>query len=281
MKIPVLAFLVAALFSGCATNNFSKFYVDKTVGASPSLLNKRLQPYSGVTQVYSSNNLQRDAVELARRNYFILGESAFEAGGQNTNDQLMEQAKLVGADAVLYATKYQGSEQTYVPLIQYHPGQSSTTYSSGTANASVYGSNGVSAYGTGNSSGYSTTTSPGTFSSEAIPVTVQRYAYDAVYWRMGRPRIFGTNVANLSDETRIALKRNTGAVVVLVINDSPAFHANVLVGDIIIRIDDTPIDSEQDVTTKMPAFAGKDCVLTVLRDGKETKIPIKLNPASP
>jgi S1-C subfamily serine protease len=98
---------------------------------------------------------------------------------------------------------------------------------------------------------------------------------------MGRPRIFGTNVANLSDETRIALKRNTGAVVVLVINDSPAFHANVLVGDIIIRIDDTPIDSEQDVTTKMPAFAGKDCVLTVLRDGKETKIPIKLNPASP
>jgi hypothetical protein len=85
MKIPVLAFLVAALFSGCATNNFSKFYVDKTVGASPSLLNKRLQPYSGVTQVYSSNNLQRDAVELARRNYFILGESAFEAGGQNTN----------------------------------------------------------------------------------------------------------------------------------------------------------------------------------------------------
>lgn len=280
MNSRLFVFALVALLSGCATNNFTKFYRDQTAGVSPAVLNENLKPFSGTTQVFSSNDLQRDGKDLMRRGYLVLGESAFEAGGNNTDAQLKEQAKLVGADLVLYATKFERSEQSYVPLVQYNPGQTSTTYSSGTANANVYGSNGVSAYGTANSSGYSTTTSPGTFSTQVVPITVQRYAYNAIYWRQEKPRVLGVQTDNLPDEMRMALKRNTGAIIKMVINDSPAFRANLLPGDVLIKIDDTSIDSSEDFTQKVPTFAGKECVLTVLRDGKETKLPVKLNPRS-
>jgi hypothetical protein len=277
MKTVLVAIGVASLLSGCATNDFTKFYQDRTAGIPQDTLNRQLQPYSGTTQVFTIGDSNKDMTELMRRGYVLLGESAFEGAGRATADQLREQAKTVGADIVLVRDQYEGAEQATMPLLQYNPGQTSTTYSSGTANASVYGSGG-SAYGTGNYSGTSTTTSPGTFSTTMVPITLHRYSHNALYWRKGKPPVLGVRAANLTDEMRMALKRNTGAVVQLVMYDTPAFRANMFPGDIIVSMDDTPIESAQDFTAKVGDFAGKECKITILREGKETVLAVKMNP---
>lgn len=89
---------------------------------SPAERNRILKEYSGTSVVYSSDNLQRDIGVIARHGFLILGESGFEGGGSVTDAQLKTQAKKVGADAVLYFNEFKGSEQSYVTLIQYHPG---------------------------------------------------------------------------------------------------------------------------------------------------------------
>ena len=272
---PVVA--AALLLSGCV-NNFSKFYQDRSgvFLANPS---SHLEPYSGTTQIFTTNDPVRDMGDLRRRGYVLLGESSFVATQAVTMDQLKAQAKDVGADIVLYRTEYEGSVEAAMPLIHYQPGQTSTTYSSGTTNASIYGTGGT-AYGTGNYSGTSTTTTPGTYSTTMVPVTLQRNSHDALFWRKGKPSVLGVRWTNLTEEMRLQLKRNTGVVVQGVIDDSPAFRANILPGDIIIGIDDVSADSVTDVVPKITARAGKECKLTLLRGGAEVVVTVKLNPVS-
>ena len=275
MKIITLL-LSIALLSGCATNYVSQYYRDHTAGVPKDQVDQRLMPYSGVTKIFSTNDHQRDGAVLAQRGYVMVGESGFEGGVSVTDAQLMEQGKKVGADIVLYSSKYQGSSQTAVPFMQYHPGQNSTTYSSGTANASAYGTGG-SAYGTATYSGTSTTTSPGTFSTTMVPVTVHRYSYGVTFWRKERPAILGVQTDVLPEEMRRQLQRNTGALVKVVMDDSPAFRANILAGDVVIAVDDTPIISPQQFHDTMPQFSGKRVVVTILRGGEEKKIEVQMN----
>ena len=185
---------------------------------------------------------------------------------------------LLGYDYVLllYHSKYKGSEDVSMPFLSYQPGQTSTTYSSGITHANVYGSGGY-AYGTGNYSGMSTTTSPGTFSTTMASETVQVYSHQASFWRKAKPSILGLITVNLSDGLRKNLHRNTGALVKMVVDDSPAFKANILPGDIVIGIDDISIDSTHDFHSKILQFAGKKCDIHILREGEAIIIPVQMN----
>jgi S1-C subfamily serine protease len=66
-------------------------------------------------------------------------------------------------------------------------------------------------------------------------------------------------------------------LVKLVIDDSPAFRANVLAGDVVIALDDIPILSPQQLLDLLPQYAGKRTVVTVLRDRVERRIEVQLN----
>ena len=132
-----IGFAAICLITGCATipNGFSQFYQDR---AGAGITN--LPPYSGSTKVFvQSANPTNDIKELYRNGYALIGFSAFE-GPPQTQDMLMSQAKKIGADVVLYSSVYLGSQQAAVPFLQYHPGQTYTTTSSGTVNANAWGS---------------------------------------------------------------------------------------------------------------------------------------------
>jgi serine protease Do len=269
-KLLLLTICLSALcfFTGCATsrNGFSQFYQDRAGAAVTNL-----PPYSGSTKLFTpSASPTNDLRELYRNGYFLLGVSAFQGPPQSEN-ALMSQAKKVGADVVLNSYVYLGSQQTTVPWIQYQPGQSYTTTSSGTVNANAWGSGGGYAYGTGNYYGTSTTTSPGTFNTQMIPVTVQRYQYEAAFFRKTKPRIFGALVQPLPSELRETLQRNTGVVISVVINDSPAFIANALEGDVVLKMNGEEVTSVTDYYEKTLKLAGQKVDLEVWRKG-ETKI---------
>ncbi|MEK7707715.1 MAG: hypothetical protein AAB380_06940, partial [Verrucomicrobiota bacterium] len=221
--ILIITLGLSFLLTGCVTtrNGFSQFYRDT---AGQGITN--LPPYSGSTKIFASSNPKDDTRDLFRKSYFLIGSAAFQ-GPPQSDGALMSQAKKVGADVVLISSAYLGSEQTAVPWIQYNPGQTYTTTSSGTVNANAWGSGGY-AYGTGNYFGTSTTTSPGTFSTQVIPVTVHRYQYEAGFFRKDKPSILGAWPQPLPPEVRQQLERNTGVFVWVVVAGSPAFAANML-----------------------------------------------------
>jgi hypothetical protein len=257
------AALFGLLLAGCV-NNFERFYTGEAISPNLALL-----PYSGTTKVYSSGNLQEDGLRLVQDGFVLLGVASFQTGGRVTLDQIRDQAKQVGADTVLWSDKYLGSQQAIVPLPQYNPGTTSTTNTYGTLNT---------AYGSANYNASSTTTTPGTFSTEMVPITIQRYEYSATFWRKAQSFVFGARGINLPDELRQRLQRNGGVLVKVVVVDSPAFMANILPGDVIIRINDWDIYSAEQYTHVISMERGKASVVTIIRNGELKSIPVTLNP---
>jgi hypothetical protein len=258
--------------TGCITtpNGFSKFYQDN---AGTGITN--LAPYSGSTKIYTPANLTNDVRDLYRNGYSLIGVSAFQ-GPPQANGALMSQAKKVGADIVLISSAYLGSQQAAVPWIQYNPGQTYTTTSSGTVNANVWGSGGY-AYGTGNYYGTSTTTSPGTFNTQIIPVTVHQYQYEAAFFRkMPRP-ILGVLPQPLPPEIRQQLERNTGVYAWIVRDNSPAFAANILEGDVILKLNGEDVISVDDYIAKYTRLAGEKVDVQIWRNGQIKSISLQLN----
>lgn len=266
-----ICFTALCFITGCATGNgFSQFYQDK-VGAGIT----NLSTYSGSTKFFTASNPTNDFKELYRSGYWLIGESAFE-GPPQSDSALLFQAKKVGADVVLNLCVYLGSQQTVAPLVQYHPGETYTTTSSGMVNANAWGSGGY-AYGTGNYYGSSTTTSPGTYSTQYVPVTVQRYQYDTGFFRKTKPAILGILPQPLPSEIREKLQRNSGVIVWIVKNESPAFSANILEGDVILKMNGEDVISADDFSQKTFRFAGQKVDFGLWRNGESKTISVQLN----
>ena len=77
----------------------------------------------------------------------------------------------------------------------------------------------------------------------------------------------GLYVMLVPPELRASLKRNTGAYVKSVADRSPAFFANILPGDVIVRTGSMEVRTPEDLNGLKPGDE-----LVVLRDGKEISI---------
>ncbi len=264
----VLLAIGAGLLSGCA-NPYTKFYQDYA-GRMSIARQQRLLPLSSPPQVISvSAQRHRDeGQKLEERGFVILGEAAFVGDAGATEQQMIEQAKKVGAEVVIHTFEYSHSEQGIMPLFSYQPGQTYTTHHSGSV---VYGRS----YGT--YSGTSTATTPGTYHTDYIPYQRQHYDYLASFWRRTRPPIFGVTLNPLPDELRTTLQRNSGAHVVLVVMDSPAFKANILKGDVIVQFADKVVGSFQEILDLLPSHAGQKVKVLAIRGAQTLDIDVQLN----
>ena len=203
-----------------------------------------------------------------------VGFSGFR-GGAPTQRQLVEHAKKVGAEVVIHTSGYSHTEQGIRPVFSYEPSQTSTTTHYGTANANVYG-NGGHAYGLGTYSGTSTTTTPGTLHTDYVPYQRQVYHHDASYWQRTKRGIFGARLAPIPDELRSSLQRNTGVYMALIMQDSPAFRANVMRGDVVIQLADKPVASVEEFVDLLPSYAGQKVAIRVIRGSQTIDIDIQL-----
>ena len=71
----------------------------------------------------------------------------------------------------------------------------------------------------------------------------------------------------------MALRRNTGAYVRVVYVNGPAFAANLVMGDIIIRLNGVDIVSSSDLQRLLDGLVrGQSVQVTVLRDGREINL---------
>ena len=272
-----LALTLLLLATGCV-NGFSKFYVPNPRLAATA---RFFQPYSGTTEVYQSGDMKGDAERLVQRGYSLLGTSDFHGAGKVTREQLLAQAKEVGADIVLSASAFQGTREVAVPIVNYTPGAVATTTSNGTVNANAYASNGASAYGTATYHGYSTTRTSGTVNTQFVPMTVESYSYDASFWRKSIPPTLGVYGNPLPSEMRQALQRNAGVLITIVVDGSPAFRANILVGDVLVGLGGETVESPPQLTDLLDEHGGELVEVTVLRGSTPMKFQVQLNPRPP
>ncbi len=107
----------------------------------------------------------------------------------------------------------------------------------------------------------------------APPLAEKHPARDVALARFGQ---FGLRLVDLTDAQRRRLERNTGAVVVKVFDNTPAFYANILVDDVIIAVNGQPVGTAADAVAKLRAIdhdAGPATV-TVLRKGQKKTITV-------
>lgn len=264
----IALFLAVVALGGCASG-YKEFY-RPAQGATPErIAATRAAPPTGTPIVERSQPREPEVVHdsYAKRGYVIIGSSMFNSGRSEPEDSAIRQGQEIGADLVLILDpKYAGSVTTAVPITT---PTTTTSYSSGTATA--YGTGGsVTAYGSGTTTTYGTTTN-------YVPMTVHRSDYGAVYFVKKRFTL-GAFFRDLNHAERQEMQTNKGVVVRLVVDGTPAFNADVLVGDAITAIDGVPVSNTAAVGDILQERKGKSVSLALLRRGQRMEKAVQLNP---
>lgn len=222
----IFIFLATALLSTAAAsaNDWEKFYrpaVDPSL-VIPSTVEAEQVPFTG--------NIEQDADAMWRRGFIAIGFSYFNSANSKTKDAF-RLAKKLKARFVAIATELTSSQTQSIPITT---PTISTSYSSGTANVS--GSRG---YATGNYSGTTTTTSSQT---TYFPMTVNRFDKLAIYYAEVPKNGLGALTRELNAQEVAQFETRRGFVVRSVRDGSPAYNADILPGDIVLKINDLPAD---------------------------------------
>jgi len=267
-KLFLILIIFCLLGWGCV-KPYSQFYHDETNGFDVTT-SPAFEIPEGEPKVINSNfaNIENDDITMFEDGYIRLGYSSFNAKHYGEYGAIA-QAKKVHASVVILYSQYTDTESGAVPLTLPDT-QTSTTNFSG----SVYGSGGYSSY-----SGTGTTTTYGSRTTY-IPYNVRRYNQVATYWIKSSDSFtkLGLRVIDLTPEARQALGSNKGMLILAVIKNSPAFHADIINGDILRRVGENEIYSLDSYLDALGKYAGTETQVIVWRKGNEIKKDIKLNP---
>lgn len=257
--------LLAFVLGGCA-NGYQQFY-QSYPGATPETIAKiRTAPPPATPQVEHIPSMNASVFEAyAKQGYIALGHSAFNSGQRQPDTLAIDQGRAVGADLVVIVNpRYSGTVTTSVPITT---PTTATSYSSGTATA--YGPYGtVNAYGSGVATTYGTRTT-------YMPLVIHREDFGAVYF-VKRRYVLGALFRDLNDAERQALQTNKGVVIMVVINDSPAFNADLLKDDIVSGINGQPVTSSHELSMVLAADAGQVVSLSILRGDRRLEKSVQL-----
>ena len=89
---------------------------------------------------------------------------------------------------------------------------------------------------------------------------------------------YGVSLIDLTPDSRQVYGRNTGAIVDIVYEGSPAFDANILGGDLIVSVNGSAVKNVDHVFSlidKAKTANAKTTTFGIIRDKKNTDIVIK------
>ena len=278
MRQGILSALSLLVLFGCAANGFEKYYSPQP-GSEAAQTDPRIEHSTGEPKIYTySDDPKSDLLRAAENGYLMIGTSSFYGPPATmTRAQLVAEAKKVGASMVLIHSQYKDTISGTVPYTVANPPQISTVNTSGTVNA--YGSGG---YATGNYSGQSTIMSPGGTSIYNIPYSVSRNDVVATFWVHQNPSTIrlGINYGPLPDALRAKLQRNTGVIALVIIHGTPAFNANILRDDVILKIGGEDVIDPAGFNAQLMKFAGQKVDIELLRGDTPKTVTVTLNPGA-
>lgn len=264
----IVTVLLAVMLTACA-NSFKQFY--KPYADPLTMQDVELLPEGANPAIYKSDDLKRDVGIALSKGYVMVGEASLN-GALQSEAALVSQAKAIRATMVLIVTKFTDTRTVTTPLLLPN---NQTTYNAGNTFGTVNNAYGRANYN-GNYSGTSTT-----YGTTVVPITTQQQRYDqnALFFvKSTRKMRVGIQYDNLTPELRTRYERNTGVLIPVVMEGSPAFVANVLPGDVVIEVNGTPIIDRlqfQQVLSKAAASEGQ-VNFKLLRNGSERLISMKL-----
>jgi len=224
-RLIIILTLTLFFLIGCAGNPYKELY-----SANPGWEKPRSHPAYhadyGQFNVYLTNNLEDDTLNMMAHNYWPVGYSFFNAPesaiGQSN---LKAQASELGAHAVVVQSQHSHTVYTSTPLTVPRSA-TTTTYSS----AAAHGTRGsATAYGT------STATTTWTETRD-VRRAIRRNDVWAVFFVKIHHRL-GVAVNPLTSEERRELERNIGLRITVVAEGTPAFLADIFAGDILMAIE--------------------------------------------
>lgn len=250
---------------GCATG-YTEFY--KPLPNADQTIARRLSAAPEEPSVERDSGDWREiADKLARRGYVPIGSSSFNSGEEEDDDDAIAQAQSIGADLVVIITPQHTETRTAnIPITT-----PTTTTSYTTGSATAYGPG-----GTATAYGNSTTTTYGS-KTTYIPMTINRYDFGALYFVKIKVQ-FGAYFRDLNDAERLSMETNKGAAIVLLVDGSPAYDSDLLVGDVVLSLNGERVAGVESMLDLISKNAGSDANLTIIRNGKEI---LKIVPISP
>jgi hypothetical protein len=265
MTIRMLIFLGGVVSVGlCTENPFAQFY-------SPEEFDLELPPRTGTVRVIRTSDAASDANGLIEDGYGVIGSSNFSSAVIPPDHDLLDFAEKIEAEVVLLATEDQ-QRNVVKPIVTQEAPTVVAFFESGFFNG-WHGLRRLS----GNYRGGSIGIVPGGKSTQYVPVTEDQHIFHAVFWRKGPPPIFGAQVTSLPSSLRQKLNQNTGVLVTLIINDSPAFRANVLAGDVILACDDWIVESPSAFGQWLAHHAQTQVTMNIWRDNEQVRVVSTLN----
>jgi len=229
--------LMVVVMISGCASGYQKFYKSEVDGKTSENI-ELLQP-GQEPKVYGTNNFERDSKALFSKGYIRIGYSSFN-GSFEDEKKVKAQAKRVGAYIVLIDSKYTNTQST---------------------TSSLFVPN-------------------GTYGTLAVPITSHQRRFDqnAIFFAKYTKKLkLGIQIRDLTEAQRIEAERNTGVSIYVVMNNSPAFKANLLPGDIAIEINGTPIRNIQHFLEVLDSMDHSitSAHFKIIRKGKVKDIIIK------
>ena len=262
-----LLILVSLFFLTSCANDFKKFYKEEEIYAK---MKDKVIFHQGDPQIFTSSDIKEDLEKYFRKGYIVIGSSTFNSGNENNPESNIKSwAKKLGAEVVLWNYKYTNTVSGVNTYTYYTP-QTNTSYYSGRIN-SGYSMNSYNYSGT-------MTAQTQTANIASVPYSIRRYDYNAVF--LGKTNIkikFGASFKDLDRDERIKLKLKGGAVIAMILDNSPAYHSNLLEGDIITKIQKHEVTNSEDLLKFIQDDLDmtKNIEILYIRDGKLGKEIIK------
>lgn len=271
MKKNIVSFTTLAFFyfalTGCVNNNPYTAYYSDLSGTTPEIIAKiraTPPPETPFVDHVTPKDGQARLDAWTRKGYMAIGKSSFNSSAYVPEKFAVEQGKAVKADLiVLRDPEYSGSYTTSTAVIK---PTSSTIFESALITDSK-GRKSSTIQGTGTT--YSTTT-------DYVPTTEHRANYAAVYY-INQTSTFGVRTKDLTEEERKKRQSNFGVKITTVIDDTPAYNADLLSGDILESFDGQRIKNINTLGIMIEERSGKKVEVTFSRDDKSFTKSVQFN----
>jgi len=109
------------------------------------------------------------------------------------------------------------------------------------------------------------------------PIVTNRFAYYAEYYQISKKKSCGCYVMDLTDDMKRKIGSNRGVMIDSIVKKSPAYESNLISGDIILTMNEVPIDDKEYFYDLLTKNYGKEVIFYIYRDGKYLSIRLKLN----
>ncbi len=266
-SVPFFVVTTGLMFLIGCFNPYRDHYLS-TIQKWPAAVSERVLPPNGDPQIVSSANMKTDAHHMLQYGYVLLGKSEFQ-GHQVDEGQALDQARLIGAWVVMVSNQYVGTKTVSVPIVNWTPATTTTTVVD------------IQKYGDGGRPPREvqkviTQTNPGQMNINYVPEDVDYYKYAATYWAKTKPSPFGVLVRPLTDAEKQIYQTNLGVVVKVVVEQSPAFLANVLEGDVLTGLVGESITSVEQFYDIVNRNLGKSVSLDLIRNGQPLSLSLQL-----